>query len=120
MKRPRIEAEPWDSAFFDVAEAAAIKALAGGTADEEQQRRAWKWIVNRAGRLNRLSFDERADRIMAFSEGRRFVALQLMRIATTPMDELRDEIAGRLKRAGAGAADIARQAGTGAPTEQGN
>lgn len=44
MKKPQA-IEPWKPAAYDEADTYAIKALASGVANEGQQRRALKWII---------------------------------------------------------------------------
>lgn len=70
---------------------AAVRDLAAGKASAAQQRAAWAFIVERVGGFYDLSFRPDAmggPRDTAFHEGRRFVAAQLQKIATLPMDLL--------------------------------
>ena len=91
----RIPVPAWESAPFELPDAQALKALSNGEAEPQQQQRALKWIVHNVCRLNRLSYQPESDRATAFAEGRRFVALQIMRLIQTPSDELKPEIASR-------------------------
>ena len=84
----------WDSAPFALADAMALKALHEGTADADQQRRALQWIVHAAARINRTSFDPDSQRGTDFAEGRRFLGLQIMRLVTTPVEDLKRETGG--------------------------
>jgi hypothetical protein len=67
-----------------------LRALATGTADEGQQKRAWDWIVYRASGYLDLSYRPLAqggDRATTFAEGRRFVGGQMLKLlqpALTP------------------------------------
>lgn len=63
----------------------AVRALYAGTASEAQQRTAWRWIeyVCGVGEFSDLSFRPgglEGDRQTAFSEGKRFVGLQLLKM----------------------------------------
>jgi hypothetical protein len=44
LKKP-VAIEPWKPAPYDEADTYAIKALAAGVANEGQQKRALKWII---------------------------------------------------------------------------
>lgn len=71
--------------------AQALRDLAAGKADERQQLRAWAFIVERIAASDDLSFrpdDQGGARDTAFHEGRRFVGLQMRKIATLPADLL--------------------------------
>jgi hypothetical protein len=69
----------------------AVKALAGGTADEEQQKRALGFIVQKLCRINRVSADPESERATYFTEGKRYVGLALARIVATNPDDLKHE-----------------------------
>lgn len=84
--------DPWGSAPFELADAMALKALAAGSANEDQQKRALAWILQKACRLNRLSADPASERATCFAEGKRHVGLQLARIVSMNSDELKREI----------------------------
>ena len=56
----------------DLAAASAIQALATGTAEPEQQKRALRWIVEEAAGMYRFNFFE-TERDTAFALGRAFV-----------------------------------------------
>lgn len=80
-------ARPWFPVPVDEVQAAAIKAMARGTATEGQQIAALQFIVNQVAATNDLSY--RPDELggshdTAFAEGRRFVGLQLRKIVETP------------------------------------
>lgn len=81
----------WDSAPFALADAMALKALEAGTADADQQQRALHWIVHAGARVNRMSFDPDSPRGSDFAEGRRFLGLQILRLVTTPVEDLERE-----------------------------
>ncbi|MEL6204116.1 MAG: hypothetical protein AAFR47_02225 [Pseudomonadota bacterium] len=77
----------------DKATVHAIKALAEGKASGEQQRLAWTFIVERIGAFSDLSYRPGLDgrRDTDFHEGRRFVAAQMLKIATLPHNLLIEE-----------------------------
>ena len=64
-----------------VADEAAVKAIARGEADPEQQKRAFEFIVNEACATYDMSFHETSDRATAFCEGKRYVGNQLVKLA---------------------------------------
>jgi hypothetical protein len=61
----------------DLADATAIRALADGTADSEQQKRALKWVIERAAMTYDLAYFP-SDRDTAFALGRAFVGQQIV------------------------------------------
>lgn len=73
------------------ADAAAIKAVAAGDATPEQQRRAIEAIIGRVACADELSFradDHGGTRETDFSEGKRYVGLQLRKLISTSLDIL--------------------------------
>lgn len=73
---------------FDLADAIAVKAVASGTADEVQQRRAMEWILNGLCRIRDLSYTE-SPRDTDFNEGRRFVGLEIAMYWQTSVETLK-------------------------------
>lgn len=71
---------PWKPAGYEPADAAAIQALAKGSASPDQQKRALKWIINTGARTYDLSYrpGEEGRRDTDFAEGRRSLGLQLV------------------------------------------
>lgn len=67
------------------ADAFAIKALAKGTANESQQKRAVDFIINRLCGTFDLSFRPDAPRVTDFAEGKRHVGLQLVKLINLPV-----------------------------------
>lgn len=68
---------------YEVADAAAIQALHRGEATADQQRRALKWLIERAAGTYDQSYRPGADegrRDSDFAEGRRFVGLQTVKL----------------------------------------
>lgn len=70
-------------------DALAIKALATGTANDAQQKRAIGWIVNSAAKAYDVSFSPVSDRETSFAEGRRFVGLQIVKLVNMPAELLK-------------------------------
>ena len=96
-KRISKRREVWESQLPAIDVIHAVKHLAAGEANADQQKKALHWILHGAGRLNRLSFHPVSERATAFAEGRRFVALGLSRIIRASIDELEREL-NQLKR----------------------
>jgi hypothetical protein len=77
---------PWHPAPYDEAITGAIKALASGTANDGQQQRAFKWIIEVVCGTYDLSYRP-DDRDTVFAEGKRFVGMQIvkqLKLTTTP------------------------------------
>ena len=74
---------PWKPCEYTVAQAAAIRAVSAGTASEDQQRSAMKYIVETLCGTYDLEFRPGGDgaRESAFAGGRRFVGLQIVKLA---------------------------------------
>lgn len=68
---------PWDQVDLTAGELASIKAVADGVADPEQQRIAFRTIVEKLCGVDRMSFtvlgNEDGRRATDFAEGRRWV-----------------------------------------------
>lgn len=73
------KAAPWLPVAYEKADVSAVKALAAGTATEEQQKRALKWIIETTCATYDLSYRPSSDRDTTFAEGRRFVGLQIVK-----------------------------------------
>lgn len=73
---------PYAPVRYEKADAMALQALEMGTATEEQQKRALKFIIEKVARTYDVSFcpGPEGDRETAMAEGRRFVGLQLITI----------------------------------------
>ena len=74
---------PWKPPEFDPADAAAFQALQRGGATSDQQKRALDWIINKACASYDLSYrpgGEEGRRDTDFAEGKRFVALQIVKL----------------------------------------
>lgn len=80
-RKPRDPA--WIPVDYSETDVLAIKALADGTANEQQQRHALDWMIRVAAGAYELSYRSDADggeRETAFAEGRRFVGLQVVKM----------------------------------------
>lgn len=87
----KVENAPYFPPVYDMADAAAIKALAAGTATEDQQRRALKWMVEKACCTYDVSYRPSGDRDTAFAEGRRFVGIQIVKMVNLDMSIFKKE-----------------------------
>lgn len=77
----------WYPSQYDKPDIFAIKAVADGTASEDQQKRAIAWLINKAAMTYDVSFRSDADggdRETAFAEGRRFVGLEIVKMINMP------------------------------------
>lgn len=72
----------------------ALKALAGGRASDDQQKRALDFIIRRVCRADDLSFVPESDRATAFAEGRRAAGLVIRAIVAMPVENLKPELRG--------------------------
>lgn len=75
--------DPWQPPEYDVAECMAIKALAEARATPEQQRIAFRWILEGAANYHDIDFRPGGldgERASAFNSGRRFVGAQIMKL----------------------------------------
>lgn len=71
--------EPWRPTNWEIEDAGAIQAVAYGKASEHQQQRAIKFIVENICGCYDLSFRSGDPHTTTFAEGKRFVALQLIK-----------------------------------------
>lgn len=70
---------------------AALKAIAKGNANKEQQVNGWRFIRERLCAVDDLSYrpdDMGGERDTAFHEGRRFVGFQMAKLETIPVEVL--------------------------------
>ena len=72
---------------YDEAITGAMKALAAGNANEGQQQRALKWIIEIVSGAYDQTYRSDSTHDTAFAEGKRFVGLQLVKQIrlTTPV-----------------------------------
>lgn len=84
-------AEPWKPVEYEIADAAAIQALAHGRATEEQQRRALAFIVRTICAKDDLSYRSDNPHDTSFAEGRRFVGLQISKFVNLNLARLQSK-----------------------------
>lgn len=92
MRMPRVtptvsDAAPHAPAQFSQWQQIALRAVAEGKATPEQQIAALEWIVYQNCRAYDVSFRLGSADGTAFAEGRRFPALQIIRLLTIPVIE---------------------------------
>lgn len=75
---------------FDHYDALAVQAVALGTANDAQQKRALKWIIEDAARTYDESFIPGDMHGTNFSEGRRFVGLRIVRLLKMSQSEIEE------------------------------
>ena len=80
MAKAPAQPRPWLPVPYGPADAAAVRAVAAGTATEDQQRRAMDWIIYKACMLYDMSFFPESSRDSDFAEGRRFVGNQIVKM----------------------------------------
>jgi hypothetical protein len=81
----------WTPAHYELADLTAVKALAAGTADSEQQKRALDWILIHVCGTYEMTYRPESDRDTSFAEGRRFVGLQIVKALHINSSALRKE-----------------------------
>lgn len=87
MKKSLVQS-PAVPAEYELADADAIQALIQGTADEQQQRRALKWIVEVAAGMYQFQYYP-SERDTAFALGRGFVGQQIVKLSRLNLSALR-------------------------------
>jgi hypothetical protein len=89
---PRIKPRPpssWLPVEWDLADAAAIQALARGDADGDAQRRALAWILVKACQIDEPSYCPGAQDDTIHHEGRRWVGIQIRKLLNIALSRLR-------------------------------
>lgn len=69
---------PYDPSPCDRTDVWAMKALAAGTANEAQQKRALDWILRIACGVGDTTYYPDSERDSAFANGKRFVGLEIV------------------------------------------
>jgi hypothetical protein len=77
---PRIKQQPWHPAPYDDDVVRSIQSLATGTANENQQKTAIKWIVEQAAGTYDATYFADSEANTAFAEGKRHVGLQVVKL----------------------------------------
>lgn len=81
--------KPWVTPAPTLAVSMAIKAIAAGTANDEQQKRAMSWIINTLCGTYDLSYRPNSERDTCLAEGKRLVGLALVKEINMPVELLR-------------------------------
>ena len=81
--------EPWHPAEWDIADVSALQAMARGDANDQQQKRSLKWIVEAAAMTYDQSFVPGQPDTSAFIEGRRSVGSQIVKLLKLDLAALR-------------------------------
>lgn len=81
--------EPWKPADYEIADAAAIQAVAHGRASEDQQRRAFHFIVHAICGNYDLPYRPASARDTDFALGKMFVGQQLVKFVNLNLAVLR-------------------------------
>lgn len=84
--------QPWLPVKYDLSDAGAVQAFAHGRATAEQQRIAFRWIVEKAAGTYDQSYHpggEGGRRNTDFAEGRRFVGNTLVKLTRLNLSTLR-------------------------------
>ena len=71
--------QAWTPAPYELADLTSVQAVANGTADEQQQKRALDWIIKQVCGTYEMTYRPESDRDTAFAEGRRFAGLQIVK-----------------------------------------
>lgn len=75
---------------FDLADAMAIKAVAEGRAEEHQQRRAMRWILQGLCEMGKLPYVPESERDTSFALGRQSVGFEIRLYIQEPADVLKN------------------------------
>lgn len=73
---------------YEPADAYAFQALARGDASPELQKRALRWLIEKAAASYDLSFSHENHSLTDFAEGRRFVGLQVIKLLQIDTNKL--------------------------------
>ncbi|MFK0090183.1 hypothetical protein ACIQUS_23170 [Pseudomonas sp. NPDC090755] len=85
------KSSPWYPPHYELADAAALKGVAAGTASPAQQQRALKWLIETACATYDMSYRPNSERDTSFAEGRRFVGLEIIKLLHIDLALLRKE-----------------------------
>lgn len=85
-----LQASPWLPAQYDLADASAMQALARGDATQDMQRRALRWIIDRACETYGFPYRPGAnDRDTNLALGRQFVGQQIVKLLNLNLAAMR-------------------------------
>lgn len=81
----------WFRCDYEPGDAGAAKALLAGEATPEQQKRFMLWLVNNACGYNEVAWEPENERATSFEAGRRFVAVQVIKITKLNLKDKNNE-----------------------------
>jgi len=87
-KKPSRAVGPFIPPEYELAEASAFQALERGDADEFQQKRALRWLIERAAGTYEFQYYP-SERDTAFALGRAFVGQQVVKLLRLNVGQLR-------------------------------
>lgn len=79
---------PYFRCDWEIADASALQALAAGTADATQQKRALDFVIKRVSGYYDLSYQPGMPDAMAFMEGRRFTGAKIVELLSISIRDL--------------------------------
>ncbi|MEK9809685.1 MAG: hypothetical protein VW362_04510 [Candidatus Nanopelagicales bacterium] len=80
---------PYMPVEYELADVSAFQALERGDADEFQQKRALKWLIERAAGTYEFQYYPTSERDTSFSLGRAFVGQQVVKLLRLNIQQLR-------------------------------
>lgn len=81
--------QPWMPADWEMADVSAVQALSRGDASPDAQKRALKWIIERAAMTYDQSFVPGQADVTHFIEGRRSVGNQIVKLLKIDLARLK-------------------------------
>jgi hypothetical protein len=84
MPRQPAPHAPYRPPPYDLADVHAVRAVAAGTADADQQRRAVRWIVEKAAGKYDWAYRPESERDTCIALGRQFVGDQIVKLLNLP------------------------------------
>ena len=85
------KAEPWKPSHYEVADVAAIQALARGDATEDQQKRALRYLIETLCGTYDMAYRPASPRDTDFALGKAFVGQQLVKFLIINVHALKDD-----------------------------
>lgn len=82
---------PWAPAGYEVADVAAIQSLDRGEASPDQQKRALKWIVERACQIGEDAFVPGHPEVTQYIVGRQSPGKQIVKLMKLNLSQLRSQ-----------------------------
>lgn len=91
QNKPPKKSAAWHPAPYAKADVAALQALQAGNANEGQQKRALRWIIENAAATYDMSYRPESARDTDFAEGRRFVGNQIVKLLKISISIIKDD-----------------------------